>query len=115
MRKSPAPRRTDEELIAAITARLEYKNGTKTNIADRANISHDTATRVIAQMLENGDIETYRAKSGQHVCDLYCLPGRRPLSAAPSALKGWANTLAAFREAVYGAVRDGRDPFKVAA
>lgn len=115
MRKSAPSKRSDEQLIAAINARLDYKPATRTAIQESVQIGHEQATRLLGIMLENEEIEMYRGKAGTHVCDLYCIAGIRPSPLAASSLGTWAKTLAGFREAVQGAANAGRDPFKVAA
>jgi hypothetical protein len=84
MRKSGLSKRTDEQLIAAITARLDYKPATRTAIQDSVQVGLDLSTRLLGIMLENGDIETYRGKAGTHVCELYCIAGRCPRPPAHS-------------------------------
>jgi hypothetical protein len=115
MRGVPNNRRSDEELLAAITAHLERENLTRTTLQRLVHIGPDLAKRLLETMMTDKEIESYAGKIGHNPCEIYCLMGRRPRAVEPSKGSHWTKTLAAFREAVYGAVREGRDPFKVAA
>lgn len=115
MRKQAPPLRTDEQLIAAITARLDYKPSTRTAIENSVCIGKENALRLLAMMQADNTIEAYRGKNGRNVCDLYCLFGKRPASVVPSAWHNPTQTLNGFRNAVLAAYAAGNDPFMAAA
>ncbi|MFM0165694.1 hypothetical protein PQR39_35360 [Paraburkholderia sediminicola] len=112
MKKSSLKSRTDEQLIAEITALLDEKSATRRSIQDSVHIGSDASKRLLTRMHENNAIETYRGKSGSHTWDLYCLYGRRPQPVAGSRGIYWARTLAGFRDAISAALAVGNDPFK---
>jgi hypothetical protein len=115
MRKPPHNRRTDEQIQAALLAAIEQKPGTRSGLELRIKSGCEIVLRGLHAMQAEGLIEMYRANVQGRTYDFYCIAGRAPTPRKAPAMSAWAQTLAGFREAVYGAVREGRDPFKVAA
>jgi hypothetical protein len=115
MRKPPHNRRTDAQIRDTLLKTLELSPGTRSGLEQRINSGRDIVLRALGMLIEEGLVETYRATVSGQTYDFYCLAGRAPKPKRTPGFSAWANTLAAFREAVYGAVREGRDPFKVAA
>jgi hypothetical protein len=115
-RKSPPPPRTDEQITAEILRHLDWKASARTDIQHSVNIGIDLARRLLAEMKDAGEIESYMGRIGPNRCEIFCLPGQSPVaSLTASGSSTAAEILAGFREAVLSAYSAGNDPFKVAA
>jgi hypothetical protein len=114
MKQVPHNRRSDEELIAAIIVALDLKPLSRNGVEKLIKSGPDNAQRLLDQLIEQGEVETFRAPVQGRTYPFYCLAGRLPKRTGSPLLSSWVNTLAAFREAVQAHVNAGRDAFKVA-
>lgn len=111
------PRRSgDAEVIAAILDFLTSNApAPRTSIMTAARIGTDLSKRILSDMEDNKQVESYSGIHGNKRCTMYCLFGLRPKPAMALPSFDWAETLSGFRKAVTAAYSAGNDPFKVAA